>query len=101
MARKKSARKEAGMTATIAAATAAIAEAASQGQHRQRPQFFLDDPYRHAFVEDLLPAEVCRALAALPFAAPVLNGLSGKRELHNETRRYFDAGGVAHAQFSR
>ena len=34
-------------------------------------------------------------LATLPFAPPVLNGVSGKRELHNDQRSYFDAKGVA------
>ena len=34
-------------------------------------------------------------LATLPFAPPVLNGVSGKRELHNDQRSYFDATGVA------
>jgi hypothetical protein len=54
-----------------------------------------EEPYRHFLVEDLFPAEVCRALDALPFAAPPLDGVSGKRELHNDTRRYFDAEGMA------
>ena len=30
-------------------------------------------------------------LRALPFAAAGTDGVSGKRELHNDTRRYFDA----------
>ena len=29
--------------------------------------------------------------AALPFEAPDLHGVSGKRELHNDSRQYFDA----------
>ena len=28
--------------------------------------------------------------SALPFEAPSLDGVSGKRELHNNTRKYFD-----------
>jgi hypothetical protein len=80
------------MTATIAAATAAIAERVRASIADRRS---FDEPYRHYFVEDLFPAEVCHALTALPFAAPSLDGLSGKRELHNDTRRYFDAGGMA------
>ena len=80
------------MTATIAAATAAIADSVRASIANAR---HFDDPYRHSFVEDLFPAEVCRALAALPFAAPALGGLSGKRELHNDTRRYFDAAAMA------
>jgi hypothetical protein len=30
-------------------------------------------------------------LSVLPFHAPDLHGVSGKRELHNDTRHYFDA----------
>lgn len=47
-------------------------------------------PYPHAFVDGFFPADVADALATLPFAAPSLDGVSGKRELHNDTRRYFD-----------
>lgn len=47
-------------------------------------------PYRHDLVDHLFPSTVADALADLPFAAPSLNGLSGKRELHNDTRAYFD-----------
>ena len=50
-----------------------------------------DAPYRHALVDDLFPAAVAKELATLPFKAPGLDGVSGKRELHNDTRRYFDA----------
>jgi hypothetical protein len=48
-------------------------------------------PYRHLFLDGSLPAEVVEEIAGLPFAAPDLAGLSGKRELHNGTRTYFDA----------
>ncbi|MBV8664640.1 MAG: 2OG-Fe(II) oxygenase [Hyphomicrobiales bacterium] len=53
-----------------------------------------DTPYRHYLIENVFPADVSQELAELPFAAPVLNGLSGKRELHNDQRTYFDAAGV-------
>ncbi len=52
-------------------------------------------PYTHHLLEDVFPADVTRELAQLPFAPPVLNGVSGKRELHNDQRSYFDATGVA------
>ena len=52
-------------------------------------------PYRHYFMNDLFPAEVARALNDLPFKAPSLGGVSGKRELHNDTRSYFDAEAMA------
>ncbi len=50
-----------------------------------------DTPYPYAIVRNLFPADVATELAALPFRAPGLDGVSGKRELHNDTRRYFDA----------
>ena len=54
-----------------------------------------DEPYRHFLIENCLPSDVANELADLPFAAPVLDGISGKRELHNDQRSYFDAAGMA------
>ena len=51
-------------------------------------------PYLHHLLDKVFPADVSDALADLPFAPPVLDGVSGKRELHNDQRSYFDAGGV-------
>ena len=51
----------------------------------------IETPYRHWLPENILPEAVARGLAALPFEAPDLHGVSGKRELHNDSRRYFDA----------
>ncbi len=48
-------------------------------------------PYRHWFVDNCLPAHLVDQVLDLPFPAPALGGVSGKRELHNATRRYFDA----------
>ena len=53
-----------------------------------------EQPYLHFLIENVFPADVSDALAELPFEAPVLNGLSGKRELHNDQRSYFDAAGM-------
>jgi hypothetical protein len=50
-----------------------------------------DQPYRHYLLSDLLPTSVAADLAHLPFVAPSLDGVSGKRELHNDKRSYFDA----------
>jgi hypothetical protein len=50
-----------------------------------------EQPYRHWFLRRCLPAEAVDQILALPFEAPALGGLSGKRELHNATRKYFDA----------
>ena len=49
-----------------------------------------DAPYRHWTLTHLLPAPVVDALMAMPFKAQDTHGLSGKRELHNDTRTYFD-----------
>jgi len=54
-----------------------------------------DEPYRHFLIDDCLPRDVADELAGLPFAAPVLDGVSGKRELHNDQRSYFDAPAMA------
>lgn len=49
-----------------------------------------DQPYTHWFLTGCLPPDTADAVLALPFAAPDLGGVSGKRELHNNTRTYFD-----------
>ena len=54
-----------------------------------------DEPYRWWLLENTLPTEAVHALTTLPYAAPSLEGVSGKRELHNDTRSYFDAAGQA------
>ena len=50
-----------------------------------------DDPYRHWMLSDVFPLEIAAELRHLPFSPPRLDGLSGKRELHNDKRHYFDA----------
>ena len=54
-----------------------------------------DSPYRHWLLRDVLPDHVAAAMDALPFAAPPLDGISGSREIHNNTRRYVDAAAIA------
>jgi len=49
-----------------------------------------DAPYRHWQLTNCLPADAAREIVDLPFPAPDLGGVSGKREVHNATRRYFD-----------
>lgn len=51
-----------------------------------------ETPYRHWFLRGCLPADAIDEILSLPFPAPALGGVSGKREIHNATRRYFDAG---------
>jgi hypothetical protein len=48
-------------------------------------------PYRHWFLERCLPADGVEQILALPFESASLGGISGKRELHNATRNYFDS----------
>ncbi len=51
-----------------------------------------DEPYTHWNLTDCLPEDLLDEILALPLEAPDLEGVSGKRELHNKTRNYFDAG---------
>ncbi len=49
-----------------------------------------EKPYQHWLLHDCLPKQTLQAVSNLPFPAPDLDGKSGKREVHNATRRYFD-----------
>ena len=49
-----------------------------------------DRPYINWSLVDCFPDDVVDDILALPFEAPSLEGISGKRELHNNTRKYFD-----------
>jgi hypothetical protein len=53
------------------------------------------DPYPHWHVNGMLPQSVVEALLGLPFPALELEGVSGRRELHNDARIYFDAENMA------
>ncbi len=53
-----------------------------------------DQPYKHWFLTKCLPQDVTDNILSLPFRAPDLGGISGKRELHNNTRTYFDQGNM-------
>lgn len=66
---------------TIADAVIASFSAAEIGEY----------PYRHYIMADAFPGDAVSDIQALPFDAPGLDGTSGKRELHNATRVYFDA----------
>lgn len=52
-------------------------------------------PYPHHLIESVLPAHVAKELNELPISAPKLDGLSGRRELHNDERSYFDEDAMA------
>ena len=49
-----------------------------------------EQPYRHWVLNGCFPADSAEDVVTLPFEAPSLEGVSGKRELHNNTRKYFD-----------
>jgi hypothetical protein len=49
-----------------------------------------EEPYRMWTLESCFPADTIGDILTLPFEAPPLDGISGKRELHNNTRKYFD-----------
>ena len=49
-----------------------------------------EQPYRHWTLAACLPSDAVDDILALPFDPPSLDGVSGKRELHNNTRKYFD-----------
>lgn len=48
-------------------------------------------PYRHWLLDGVFPDGLTEVLRGLPFPATDLGGVSGKRELHNDQRHYFDA----------
>jgi hypothetical protein len=53
-------------------------------------------PFAHAFLERVLPQRTVQDVANLSWPAADLQGVSGRRELHNEQRRYFDAEALSH-----
>ena len=54
-----------------------------------------ETPYRHWTLSDIFGAEVTAALSALDFPTQDVGGVSGARELHNDTRQYFDKTNIA------
>lgn len=48
-----------------------------------------EQPYRNWRLSNIFPEAVARDVARLPFAPTALHGVSGRRELHNDDRRYF------------
>lgn len=56
---------------------------------------FDPSPYPHWLLAGVLPPGMTEALRSLPFPSPDLGGVSGKREVHNDQRRYFDAVNIA------
>jgi hypothetical protein len=76
----------------IAAERDACRDSFAKSLAAARPQ---DEPYRHWILQNVLPGSVAAAMDALPFPAPTLDGVSGSREIHNNTRTYVDAQAIA------
>jgi hypothetical protein len=53
------------------------------------------EPYAHWIARGVFPAAVAATLNHLPIATAGTEGVSGKRELHNDTRQYFDTANMA------
>jgi hypothetical protein len=82
------------LTTTHAISADSVGESLIAAFARARPE---ETPYRHWSVTDVFPRGLTDTLRRLPYAAPELGGVSGKRELHNDQRHYFDA--VTNARF--
>ena len=80
------------MSATPTASSAEIAAAFRASIDARRA---FDTPYRHYLIDRVFPAATAAALRDLPFEAPDLDGVSGRREVHNDTRSYFDDANMA------
>jgi len=81
--RSESRRREGSMVSSTEDVVQSLLTSFDQGQRNETP-------YRHWFLDDCLPTDILDDVVDLPFAAPDLGGVSGKRELHNATRTYFD-----------
>jgi len=52
---------------------------------------FRAEPFRYWLLEDVLPADVCVGIDAIPVAPPGIGDTRGKRETHNSSRLFFGA----------
>jgi len=53
-----------------------------------------DAPYRHWLLNEMLPGDILKELQSVEFPVGDLDGISGKRELHNDQRHYVDQGNM-------
>jgi hypothetical protein len=76
---------------TVISTAPSLKEAVQASLHAAFASAKVDDrPYRHWGLSGVFPEGLSATLRALPFAPPRLDGISGKRELHNDQRHYFD-----------
>ena len=54
-----------------------------------------ETPYRHWVLRDMFPADILAALQSVEFPLQALDGVSGKREYHNDSRHYFDQNNIS------
>jgi len=71
------------MTASINAIVASLLSSFERAPVRRKP-------YPHWFLQNCLPPSVVDDILAMPLTAADLGGISGRRELHNNARHYFD-----------
>jgi len=71
------------MTTSPGAIIASLLESFAAAQAREFP-------YKHWLLARCFPDAAIDEVLDLPFPAPQLSGISGKREVHNATRKYFD-----------
>ena len=76
------------ISASGAEATAALLESLSQAER-------FAEPYAHWIARRVFSETIAATLNGLPIATAGTEGVSGKRELHNDTRQYFDAANMA------
>jgi len=56
----------------------------------------LETPYRNWRLNPVLPMEAARAIGKLPFSPPDIDDTHGRRETHNDSRRFFDQNAIEH-----
>ncbi len=52
---------------------------------------FSAEPFDHWLLDDVLPADLCSAIDAIPVAPPKIDDTRGRRETHNSSRLFFGA----------
>jgi hypothetical protein len=77
--------------ATLADTQAVIADLAKSFAGAARSE----TPYRHWTLSNVFGPAITHALSTLDFPTQELAGVSGARELHNDTRQYFDQANIA------
>ncbi len=75
-------------TALLDAVSASLITTFTQAEQRE-------SPYRHWRLNSVFPESVARGMTDLPFTPPIIDDTRGRRETHNESRRFFDQDAIA------